>query len=81
MKMFVLVFVFILPSNCFAVHQAGANSLVLLVVIFIPKVMSGSLMNTVASSIMNKQAPKTAHRYTSFHICKHNFTSATFFFT
>ena len=44
----------------FSVHQAGANSLFLLVVIFVPMVMSGSLMNTVASSIMTKKVPEIA---------------------
>ena len=47
---------------CYIEHyflKAGVTSLWILVLIMIPMVMSGSLMNTIASSTLTKKVPET----------------------
>ena len=40
--------------------QAGVSNIWLLVLVSIPMVMSGSLLNTISNSVLTKQVPETA---------------------
>ena len=40
--------------------QAGVTNLWLLILVSIPMVMSGSLLNTISNSVLTKQVPETS---------------------